>query len=218
MKIKKFLHSCLLIEEGDTRILFDPGLYCFIDGLVKPEIFKDLNAIFITHEHFDHADAAALKVILKNNPTASIYGNSGVVEALKKERITVLVFEEGEKQIGGMSIRAEFAQHATILTPAPKNTAFIVSGRLLITGDSFDEELEKLKGIEILALPITAPWLRAIDAVAFAGAIGAGKVIPVHDGFAKDFFLERQYGGFARSLKEVGAEFYPLKPGEVLEV
>jgi L-ascorbate metabolism protein UlaG (beta-lactamase superfamily) len=218
MKIQKFLHSCLLIEHEGARVLFDPGLYSFIEGRVKPEDFKNIDAVFITHEHFDHVDATALKIILKNNPKASVYGNSGVVDHLKKEGITVLVFEDGEKRINGLPIWAKFAQHATILSPAPKNTAYIVGGKLLITGDSFDEELEKLKGIEILALPITAPWLRSVDAVAFAGAIGAKKVIPVHDGFAKDFFLERQYPGFAKIFAEVNIDFHPLAIGEVFEI
>lgn len=218
MKIQKFLHSCLLIEHEGARVLFDPGLYSFIEGRVKPEDFKNIDAIFITHEHFDHADVAGLKIILKNNPQVSVYGNSGVVEHLKKEDITVLVFEEGERRIKGLPVWAQFAQHATILSPAPKNTAYIVGGKLLVTGDSFDEELEKLKGIEILALPIMAPWLRAIDAVAFAAAVGAKAIIPVHDGFARDFFLERQYPGFAKSFKEIKVDFHPLKPGETLEV
>lgn len=218
MKIQKFLHSCLLVEHEGARVLFDPGLYSFIEGRVKPEVFNNIDAILITHEHFDHVDVAGLKVILKNNPQASVYGNSGVVEHLKKEGVTVIVFEEGEKRIKGLPIWAKFAQHATILSPAPKNTAYIVGGKLLITGDSFDEELEKLKGIEVLALPIMAPWLRAIDAVAFAAAVGAKKIFPVHDGFARDFFLERQYPGFAKAFAEAKIDFYPLQIGEALEI
>ncbi len=218
MKIQKFLHSCLLVEEGDARVLFDPGTFCFIEGRVKPEHFQNIDAILITHEHYDHVDVAGLRVILKNNPQANIYGNSGVVEHLQKEGVTVFVFEEGEKRIKGLPIWAQFAQHATILSPAPKNTAYIVGGKLLITGDSFDEELEKLKGIEVLALPITAPWLRAVDAVAFAAAVGAKTIVPVHDGFAKEFFLERQYLGFAKIFTEMKVDFRPLQIGEVFEI
>lgn len=218
MKIQKFLHSCLLIEHEGARVLFDPGLYSFIEGRVKPEEFKNIDAVFITHEHFDHVDVAGLKVILKNNPQASVYGNSSVVAALKKEGITVLLFEEGEKRINGLPIWAMPAQHGTVLLPAPKNMAYIVGGKLLITGDSFDEELEKLKGIEILMLPITAPWLRSVDAAAFATAVGAKTVIPVHDGYVKDFFLKGRYSAFTAALKEVEIDFRPLGIGEIFEV
>ncbi|MDO8601812.1 MAG: MBL fold metallo-hydrolase [bacterium] len=218
MKIQKFLHSCLLVEENGTRILIDPGLYSFIEGRVKPEDFKNINAILITHEHPDHVDSVALKVILKNNPLASVYGNGGVVEFLKKEGIMVLIFEEGEKRIGGVPILARFAQHGTVLSKAPKNTAYIIDGKLLIGGDSLDEELERLKGIEVLALPITAPWHRAIDAVAFAAAIGPKTIIPIHDGFVKDFFLKGRYAAFSKSFTEIKIDFHPLEVGEIFEI
>ena len=218
MKIQKFLHSCLLIEHEGARVLFDPGAFSFIEGLVKPDVFKNIDAIFITHNHADHVDISNLKIILKNNPTASIYGNSDTVELLKKEGITVLLFEEGEKRIKGLPIWAMLAQHGTVLSSAPKNTAYIVAGELLITGDSFDEELEKLKGVKVLMLPITAPWLRSVDAAAFATAVGAKTVIPVHDGYVKDFFLKGRYSAFGAVFKEVSIDFHPLQTGEVFEV
>jgi L-ascorbate metabolism protein UlaG (beta-lactamase superfamily) len=27
MKITKYAHACLLVEEGDARLLLDPGIY-----------------------------------------------------------------------------------------------------------------------------------------------------------------------------------------------
>lgn len=218
MKIQKFLHSCLLIEHEGARVLFDPGAFSFIESRVKPEDFKNIDAIFITHNHPDHIDIPNLKIIFKNNPTVSVYGNSDVIELLKKENVTVLIFEDGEKRIKSLPIWAMPAQHGTVLSPAPKNTAYIVSGKLLITGDSFDEELEKLKGIEVLMLPITAPWLRSVDAAAFATAVGAKTVIPVHDGYVKDFFLKGRYSAFTAVFKEVNIDFHPLEIGEILEV
>lgn len=218
MTIQKFLHSCLLIEENKTRILIDPGSFSFIEGKVKPETFTDIDAVFITHEHFDHVDIPNLKIILNNNSRAAVYGNSGVADSLKKADITVLPFEEGKKKFGTVEVEAIFSQHATTLWPSPKNTAFIFNGTILITGDSFDEGLEKLRGITVLALPVAAPWLRQVDAVAFAENIGAKTIIPVHDGFVKEFFLERQHAGFAKRFSELDINYKPLQLGESLEV
>jgi len=62
-------HSTLLIEIDDLRILTDPVLR---DGLgpvrrqvkaVLPELFEDLDAVFISHGHHDHLDPPSLRQI-----------------------------------------------------------------------------------------------------------------------------------------------------------
>ncbi|OGO57118.1 MAG: hypothetical protein A2V85_17805 [Chloroflexi bacterium RBG_16_72_14] len=62
-------HSTVLIEVDDLRILTDPMLR---DGLgpvrrqveaVLPELFADLDAIFISHGHHDHFDPPSLRRI-----------------------------------------------------------------------------------------------------------------------------------------------------------
>ncbi|MGI8786239.1 MAG: hypothetical protein ACR2HG_00575 [Pyrinomonadaceae bacterium] len=45
MKITKYIHSCLVIEKGLDRILFDPGLFSFVEGAVKPNQFQNIQAI-----------------------------------------------------------------------------------------------------------------------------------------------------------------------------
>ena len=62
-------HSTLLLEVDDLRILTDPLLR---DGLgpvrrqtraVLPELFADLDAVFISHGHHDHLDLPSLRAI-----------------------------------------------------------------------------------------------------------------------------------------------------------
>jgi len=62
-------HSTVLIEVDDLRILTDPVLR---DGLgpvrrqtraVLPELFADLDAVFISHGHHDHLDPPSLRSI-----------------------------------------------------------------------------------------------------------------------------------------------------------
>lgn len=62
-------HSTVLIEVDDLRILTDPVLR---DGLgpvrrqtraVLPELFADLDAVFISHGHHDHLDLPSLRAI-----------------------------------------------------------------------------------------------------------------------------------------------------------
>ena len=62
-------HSTVLIEVDDLRILTDPVLR---EGLgpvrrqvraILPELFADLDAVFISHGHHDHLDPASLRRI-----------------------------------------------------------------------------------------------------------------------------------------------------------
>lgn len=62
-------HSTVLIEIDDLRILTDPVLR---DGLgpvrrqaraVLPDLFADLDAVFISHGHHDHLDPPSLRAI-----------------------------------------------------------------------------------------------------------------------------------------------------------
>ena len=61
MRITKYIHSCLLLEEDGHKLLFDPGKFSFVEGLVKPAQFNDVETIAISHEHPDHIDIDALK-------------------------------------------------------------------------------------------------------------------------------------------------------------
>lgn len=51
MKITKFGHCCLLVEENNLRILIDPGNY-----LKRADDLKDIDTMLITHSHQDYLD------------------------------------------------------------------------------------------------------------------------------------------------------------------
>ena len=76
----------MLVEEGNAKILIDPGTFAFIEGKTKPEDFKDISVVLVTHAHADHVDITALKTILKNND-AAVISNQGVQEFLKAGEI-----------------------------------------------------------------------------------------------------------------------------------
>jgi L-ascorbate metabolism protein UlaG (beta-lactamase superfamily) len=61
MQIKKYLHSCILIEESGKKLLFDPGAFVFIEGKFKPEEIVPVDVVVVTHSHPDHFFPEALK-------------------------------------------------------------------------------------------------------------------------------------------------------------
>ncbi|HKR66960.1 MAG TPA: MBL fold metallo-hydrolase [Thermoanaerobaculia bacterium] len=219
MRIEKFIHSCILVESGGTRILFDPGKFSFMDGAVKADSFHDVAAIVITHPHLDHVDDQAVKMILANNANAIVLGNRAIRDLLAKSDIEVDVFESGQRTIGNCTIDALPAKHAELLNAeAPPNVAYIVDGRLLHPGDSFDHALDARNGIELLALPVMAPWTTELSVAEFAMRLAPKTVFPIHDGYAKDFFLDSRYDNYRKYFEKQGIEFVPMKEvGATLE-
>ena len=65
MLIQKILHSCILIETGGQKLLIDPGDFCFVEGLLKPEDIPAPDVLLLTHEHSDHFFPEAFPKIFK---------------------------------------------------------------------------------------------------------------------------------------------------------
>jgi L-ascorbate metabolism protein UlaG (beta-lactamase superfamily) len=129
------------------------------------------------------------------------------------------VFESGTRGVGGCTLEAIVAEHAEILNAErPRNIGYVVDRRLLHPGDSFDRSLDVRKGIELLALPLMAPWNTELAVAEFALRIAPKTVFPIHDGYAKDFFLTSRYENFTRYFAQHGIEFVPMKEvGATLE-
>ena len=208
MKITKYVHACLLIEKGSDRILFDPGLFTFAEGLVKPSQFENVQTIIITHKHPDHIDFDSFKEILENNENAAVLANSDIAKMLAEKGIEAEVFESGERKIGSFTLEAFDAAHEAILADElPQNTAYLIDGKILNPGDSYSKSLYSRKGIQVLCLPTMAPWTTEIRTFDFAVEMSPQNVVPIHDGYAKDFFLESRYQNFKKYFDKENIEF-----------
>ncbi|GLY13799.1 hypothetical protein Kisp01_08150 [Kineosporia sp. NBRC 101677] len=181
MRITHIGHSCLLVETGNARILTDPG--AFTEGF---EDLTGLDAIAITHQHIDHLDTERLPTVLAANPqavvlaepeTAALLAQAGVpVQALTPNQ-PVRVAEAVLTPMGG--VHAEI--HADI--PLIGNVGLRIAApgdiSLFHPGDSYGA----LPGeIDLLALPLNAPWAKFSETANFVRAIAPGRLFPIHDG------------------------------------
>src|SRR3990167_2590566 len=94
MKVTKFGHCCLLIEENGLRVLTDPGVYSEAQNEVT-----GINVVLITHEHQDHFHLDSMKEIIKNNPEVKIITNKAVGELLNKAAIPFSLVEDGQNSL-----------------------------------------------------------------------------------------------------------------------
>jgi len=211
MKITKFGHSCLLVEEGDARILIDPGSYSTLQNDAR-----NIDAILITHEHQDHLSIESLRAILKNSPEAKIYTNAGVGEKLKAENIPFEFLEDAQRVIvKGALVEGFGRDHAIIYPSLPRfdNTGYLIAGRLFHPGDAL---LVPSKPVEILALPVIAPWSKISEVIDYAKTVKPKIAFPIHDGMLKN------PGGYSKwpetFLAPEGIEWKVIEDGKSLEV
>ncbi len=206
MIIKKYLHSCILLEKDGKRLLIDPGAFSFIEKKVTPKEIGPVDIILLTHKHLDHYHPDAIKELVSLRP-AKILANHEIADLLKNEGLACTVLEEGKtSKEAGFTIHALHAPHEPIPAECPHNLAFVIDGKILHPGDSFRAN----NSCEVLLLPIAGPWCRLVDALDYAKKLQPRLCIPIHDGIIKEFMLERMYSMCSAKLKESGIEFKPL--------
>lgn len=207
MKILKYLHSCLVFELDGYKLLFDPGKFSFAEGLVNPEMFEDINSIIITHVHPDHLDVDILKNIIALNG-AHVYTNEQVGAVLDKAGVAHTVWVDGIYNLGPFKLQAITLKHELILdNPLPQMMGLIINDRVLHPVDSMEESLLQYKGIELLIMVTMAPFTNELRITDFADRLQPKKILPVHDGYAKDFFIEQRYTAYAKHFEKLGIKF-----------
>lgn len=190
MKITKFGHCCLLVEEGNLKVLVDPGAWNEL-----PEDLLNLDLLLITHEHPDHLDLDKIKHIISQNPNIQIFTNKGVGKVLDQNQIPYQLLELGQTTtIKDVLIETFGKIHAEVYPTLPSvdNTGFLINNKLFIPGDNFTDPG---KAVEILAVPISAPWLKLSESIDYAKKLKPKLAFPVHDGALK-------YAGPSFSLPE----------------
>ncbi len=207
MKISKYLHSCLVFELDGYKLLFDPGKFSFSEGLVKPEMFADVDAIIITHIHPDHLDIEILKQIVQLT-NAPVFTNAQVGGELNKAGISHKVWTDGLYQLGPFKLQAITVKHELILdNPLPQMTGFIINDKVLHPVDSMEESLLQYKGIELLLMVTMAPFTNELRITDFADRLQPKQILPVHDGYAKDFFIEQRYAAYKKHFEQRCIQF-----------
>jgi len=204
VRITRYGHSCLLVEDGDARLLLDPGT--FSTGF---EQLRGLTGVLITHQHPDHLDVDRLRPLLEANPEAQLYCDEGSQQALD---VPAEVVRDGDRLDLGTRVDVLGSQHAVIHPDLPRipNVGYLVGERFFTPGDALTvPEAE----VELLGLPTAAPWLKLSEAVDLLRAVTPRIAFPVHDAVLAT--PQVWYGQF-EALAPAGTTFRALAPDAVL--
>ncbi|HJW64501.1 MAG TPA: MBL fold metallo-hydrolase, partial [Actinomycetes bacterium] len=188
MRLTKFGHSCLLVEEGGARVLLDPG--SFSDGF---ETLEGLTAVCLTHQHVDHLDPERVRPLLDRNPGVRVVSDEGSAEALGGAGADVEVVHDGDElALGGLALRVVGRDHAAVHPEVPviPNVGYLLGGRLFHPGDALTMPGEP---VEVLAVPAGAPWLKLADATDYLRRVGPRVAVPVHEKVLSEVGISSHY-------------------------
>ncbi len=183
MQITSLGHACLLLESDGTRLLIDPGVYS--TGF---ESLTQLDAILVTHQHPDHFDAERLGPVVSANPRAALLFEPET--AIEADCESVTVFSAGDStRIGSIEVSAVGGEHAANHDQVPRlgNVGLVLrtgGGQTLFhPGDAY---AETPSDVDVLALPLNAPWARVSETLDFLRRVSPRVVIPIHDGLLNE--------------------------------
>ena len=185
VKFHALMHACIRIQYDGKEIQIDP-VSKLGNRSINYAAMPKADYIFVTHEHADHYDAAALKTLsadktqlVMNKRCADMYG-SGKVMA------------NGDKlQLADVSVEAVPAYNSTAgreqFHPKGRDNGYIltIDGlRIYIAGDTEDiPEMSQIKDIDIAFLPCNQPYTMTPDQLVRAAKVIKPKVLfPYHYG------------------------------------
>lgn len=178
MKITRFGHAALLVQTDSTRVLIDPGTFCTDDVFA----LTGLDAIVVTHQHPDHLDQKRAPGLLAANPDALLVCDPETADLV--EVGSWVVNGDGvEHRVGDLTVRGVGVRHAVILPSIPQiaNVGVLVSDgttTLFHPGDSYEQAPA---GVDVLALPLGAPWAKVSETVDFVQRVDPSALFPIHD-------------------------------------
>jgi L-ascorbate metabolism protein UlaG (beta-lactamase superfamily) len=209
----KYSHACVRIESDAAVLVIDPGAF------TERSALDGVDAVLITHEHFDHLDIDALADALAKRPDAQVFANQSVVDKLGELAGTVTAVAAGDVfHPAGFRVSAHGGWHAEIHPDIPRvpNLGYLVGDVLYHPGDSFDvpEQLRD-SGLPALFVPISGPWLKMADSVSFVRSIKPQRVYALHDSLLSDAGLTVTDANLSRLVQ---CHYVRLGPGEAVNL
>ena len=211
MRIIKFGHACVRVEHDGVALVVDPGVF------TEAEALDGADAVLITHEHADHYLPDHLRTT-----DAPVFTIDAVAAKIREdapevaERVSVV--RPGEEFDAGLPVRAVGELHAVIHPEFPRfyNSGYVVTAgeqKVYHPGDALTPPEED---VDILLVPVSAPWMKESEAIVFARAVKAPRNLAIHDRVYSEAGLGIIDGHMNAFLPDAGQEYVRLADGAEL--
>lgn len=186
VKIHALVHASMRIEFDGWEIYVDP-VTKLGDKTIDYSTMPKANYIFITHEHFDHLDTTAIKLlkgkntqIITNQSCASILGYGMAVDNGYAFQLADCFVVEAVPAYNTSEGHQNFH-------PKGRDNGFILTLdglRIYIAADTEDiPEMANIKDIDIAFLPCNQPYTMTVEQLLNAARMVKPKVLfPYHYG------------------------------------
>jgi L-ascorbate metabolism protein UlaG (beta-lactamase superfamily) len=178
--LTKLGHSCVRLENNNTRLVIDPGVWS------GPDILAGASAILVTHEHPDHLDDRVVRAALAADGSLQFWANGTVAGRFGEFGSRVHAVRHGDVfEAAGFDVHVYGSDHALIdsAIPVVRNTGFAVDGRVFHPGDSFTVPEE---AVPVLLVPVAAPWLKFGEVADYIRAVAPERGYWIHDALLND--------------------------------
>lgn len=209
MKLTKYEHACVIIEELGSKLVIDPGDYTDL-----PEDLDSVVAIVITHEHADHFSLRQIEKIRQSSPDAAVYSTENVVSKTDNANHVT----SGEKvSVGAFELEFYGNKHEKARDDIPQveNIGVVVNEKVAYSGDSYEIPPKR---IGVLLAPASAPWLHIQAAYDYISSVKAKQVIPTHDSLLSDIGQQVFDKHLRAACEQSGKTFRRLAVGETIEL
>ena len=213
MKITKYEHACVVIEDKDQKLVVDPGV--FTTSL--PTDLRSVVGVVITHQHADHLNKEHLQNIFSQNPNMTVFAPQDVLNELTGIKVTKVLAEPGQTMnVGTFTLDFFGRDHAVIYETIPcQNVGVLVNKSFYYPGDSFTEPGVPVK---VLAVPAGAPWMKMSEAMTFIHAMQPETAFATHDVLYNNIGAHMSYNYLAQATEAAGGNWNLLMPSDSLDI
>ncbi|WP_371534872.1 MBL fold metallo-hydrolase [Streptomyces sp. NBC_00466] len=213
MRLTKYGHACVQVEQDARRLVIDPG------GLTDPAALHGASAVLVTHEHFDHFSEAALRAAADADSGLEIWTNAAVAEQL--DGLGGRVHRVGDGDVftaAGFEVQVHGTWHAVIHPDIPRvtNIGFLIDGTVFHPGDALT--VPNQPGLGTLLLPVHAPWSTVGHLVDYVREVAPKRTYAIHDGALNDTGIAMVGGLLGEHGPGIGAPYTRLATGDTVAV